>query len=184
MMNAQPSDPQTPQRPEDAAGAVETIAVDTRFGKITFSQKNIVEFPQGLIGMPDSRRFGLSPIPDTRMGQFMILQSLDNFGLSFLVLPLQPGANTVTPEDAHEACAALAIPEEDADFFTIVTVRKSGSGIAVSINLRAPIVVDSKSHVARQYVLAYGINLTPDQSIIAIAPTATANPRYPIRQPL
>jgi flagellar assembly factor FliW len=152
-----------PQRPE-GADAAETITVDTRFGKITFSRTNIIDFPQGLIGMPDSRRFGLSPIPDPRMGQFMILQSLENLGLSFLVLPLQPGVNTVTPEDAHEACAALAIPDEDADFFTIVTLRKADTGIAVSVNLRAPIIVDCKSHIARQHVLA--------------------NPRYPVRQPL
>jgi len=163
MMNTQPSHPQMQQRPE-GADAAETITVDTRFGKITFGRTNIIEFPQGLIGIPDSRRFGLSPIPDPRMGQFMILQSLENLGLSFLVLPLQPGANTVTPEDAHEACAALAIPDEDADFFTIVTLRKADGGIAVSVNLRAPIIVDCKSHIARQYVLA--------------------NPHYPIRQPL
>ncbi len=150
---------------ETRAGATEAVVtVETRFGPITFGPKNIVHFPQGLVGLPLSKRFGLSPIPDKRMGQFMILQSLDDFALSFLVLPLQIGPNTVTHDDAAEACAALAVPLEDADFFTVVTLRQGDQGLSVSINLRAPIIVDSKSHVARQCVLA--------------------NQNYPIRQPL
>jgi flagellar assembly factor FliW len=147
-----------------AAPPESTITVETRFGAITFGPKNIVHFPQGLIGLPQSKRFGLSPIPDSRMGQFMILQSLDDFALSFLVLPLQIGPKTVASEDAAEACAALAVPVDDADFFTVVTLRQSEEGLSVSINLRAPIIVDAKSHVARQHVLA--------------------NQKYPIRQPL
>lgn len=141
-----------------------TITVETRFGAINFGPKNIIHFPQGLVGLPQSKRFGLSPIPDARMGQFMILQSLDDFALSFLVLPLQIGPKTVTPEDAAEACAALAVPMDDADFFTVVTLRQGEQGLSVSINLRAPIIVDAKSHVGRQYVLS--------------------NQKYPIRQPL
>lgn len=149
---------------EAPAEAPEAVTVETRFGAVTFGPKNTLHFPQGLIGLPEVRRFGLSPIPDPRMGQFMILQSLEDFALSFLVLPLQIGPNTVAHEDAAEACAALAVPLEDADFFTVVTLRQTGEGLSVSINLRAPIIVDAKSHIARQYVLA--------------------NPNYPIRQPL
>jgi len=164
-MHAQPSNPKAPQPGEAGSGdETGTVAVETRFGTITFGRTNIVSFPHGLIGMPQVRRFGLSPIPDPRMGQFMLLQSLDDLALSFLVLPLQLGPNTVSPEDAREACAALAIPEQDADFFTVVTLRKTDQGLGVSVNLRAPIIVDSKSRVARQHVLA--------------------NPRYPIRHQL
>lgn len=141
-----------------------TITVETRFGAINFGPTNIVDFPQGLVGMPQWHRFGLSPIPDPRMGQFMILQSIENFALSFLVLPMEPGPNSVAREDIREACAAVAVPEEDADFLTLVTLRKAEAGLAISINLRAPIIIDSKSRIGRQVVLP--------------------NPRYPIRHPL
>jgi flagellar assembly factor FliW len=165
MMHAQPTNPNMPQPPQGPGGEdTATVTVETRFGAITFGRTNIVTFPHGLIGMPQNRRFGLSPIPDPRMGQFMLLQSLEDFGLSFLVLPMQPGPNAVSAEDAKEACAALAIPEEDADFFTVVTLRKAEQGLTVTVNLRAPIVVDSKSRIARQHVLA--------------------NPSYPIRHNL
>jgi flagellar assembly factor FliW len=163
MMQARSSN--TPQPPGVPDGSDESpITVETRFGTVHFGPGNIVYFPQGMIGLPHSRRFGLSPIPDPRMGQFMLLQSLDDFALSFLVLPLQLGPQTVAQEDAAEACAALAVPAEDADFFTVVTLRKGETGLAVSVNLRAPVIVDSKSKIARQYVLA--------------------NPKYPIRRPL
>ena len=160
MMQARSNE--TPKKSEGAPAA--TLTVETRFGSITFGPSNTLHFPQGLVGLPQAKRFGLSPIPDPRMGQFMILQSLDDFALSFLVLPLQIGPNSVTHEDAAEACAALAVPLTDADFFTVVTLRQADQGLSVSINLRAPIIVDAKSHVARQYVLA--------------------NQKYPIRQPL
>lgn len=165
MMQTQRSNPDHP--PAGGAptgGDPATIVVETRFGTITFGRSNIVEFPHGLVGMPQCRHFGLSPIPDPRMGQFMLLQSLEDFALSFLVLPMEPGPNSVAREDIREACAALAIPEDDADFLTVVTLRKAEGGLTVSINLRAPIIIDSKSRIGRQYVLA--------------------NPSYPIRQPL
>jgi len=165
MMQTQRNTPNQPHPPGGpAADESTTLVIETRFGAITFGRTNIVEFPQGLIGMPQCHRFGLSPIPDARMGQFMLLQSLEDFALSFLVLPMEPGPNSVAREDIHEACAALAIPEADADFLTVVTLRKATDGLAITVNLRAPIIIDSKSRIARQVVLA--------------------NPSYPIRHPL
>ena len=166
MMHAQQSKPDLTHPPvAGGAGDTETIAVETRFGTITFGSKNIVDFPHGLIGLPQSRRFGLSPIPDARMGQFMILQSLEDLGLSFLVLPLQPGPTTIERADIEEACATIAVPADEADFFTVITLRKAEQGgLTISANLRAPIIVDAKSRVARQCLLS--------------------NPRYPIRHPL
>lgn len=166
MMHAQPSEPDMPRHPpSDSAKDDALIAVETRFGTIAFGAKNIVDFPHGLIGLSQWHRFGLSPIPDKRMGQFMILQSLEDLGLSFLVLPLQPGPTTIAREDIEEACATISVSASEADFFTVITLRKSDSGgIAVSANLRAPIIVDAKSRIARQCLLS--------------------NPRYPIRHPL
>ena len=165
MIHAQQSNPDPARPPAMGAGDTETIAVETRFGTITFGAKNIVDFPHGLIGLPHSRRFGLSPIPDKRMGQFMILQSLEDLGLSFLVLPLQPGPTTIERTDIEEACASIAVPADEADFFTVITLRKAEQGgLTISANLRAPIIVDAKSRIARQCLLS--------------------NPRYPIRHPL
>ena len=66
--------------------------------------------------------------------------------------------------DADDACATLAVPPEDARFFVIVTLRKGDKGLVVSINLRAPLIVDGKTRIARQFVLS--------------------NPNYPVRKVL
>ncbi|NIR61560.1 MAG: flagellar assembly protein FliW [Gammaproteobacteria bacterium] len=45
-----------------------------------------------------------------------------------------------------------------ASFLLIVTIRanETGEGIGMSVNLRAPIVLDSEQRIARQHVLSNG----------------------------
>jgi flagellar assembly factor FliW len=152
-----------PRRP-DVPPAGETVTVETRFGSIAFGPDDTLDLPSGLVGMPDYHRFGFAPIPDPRMGQFMLLQSLEDLQLAFLVLPIAIGEATIARIDADDACATLAVPPEDARFFVIVTLRKGDKGLVVSINLRAPLIVDSKTRIARQFVLS--------------------NPNYPVRKVL
>lgn len=146
----------------DAGG--ETVTVETRFGPLTFDQTNSVSLLQGIIGFPQCRKFGLAAIPDPRMAQFKLLQSLEQADLSFLVLPVHLDGQTIADRDVDEACAALHMSREDAAILLLVTVRKDANGIAVTTNMRAPIVLDTCRRIARQYVLP--------------------NPKYPIRQPL
>jgi flagellar assembly factor FliW len=146
----------------DAHG--EAVTVETRFGPLTFDETNSVSLLQGIIGFPQFRKFGLAAIPDPRMAQFKLLQSLEQADLSFLVLPVRLDGQTIADRDVDEACVALHISREDAAFLLLVTVRKEANGIAVSTNMRAPIVLDTCRRIARQYVMP--------------------NPRYPIRQPL
>jgi flagellar assembly factor FliW len=152
-----------PRRPE-IPPAGESISVETRFGTITFGPDDVLDLPNGLVGMPEYHRFGFAPIPDPRMGQFLLLQSLEDLKLAFLVLPIAIGEATIARIDADDACATLAVPPEDARFFVIVTLRKGDKGLVVSINLRAPLIVDSKTRIARQFVLS--------------------NPNYPVRKVL
>ncbi|MGB8274242.1 MAG: flagellar assembly protein FliW [Alphaproteobacteria bacterium] len=151
-------------KPKTAAPPGEELVIETRFGAITFKSDDMLDFPNGLIGLPAYHRFGLAPIPDPRMAQFHLLQSLEEKDLSFLVLPIAPGETTIARADADDACAASAVPAGDARFFLIVTLRKGDDGLIVSVNLRAPLIVDAKAHIARQCVLS--------------------NPDYPIRKVL
>lgn len=148
--------------PGPGAGGAVTVA--TRFGELTFDHTNTVALPKGVIGFPEFHTYGLTAIPDPRMGQFKLLQCLEATELSFLVLPLPLDGGTIADEDVDEALATLGIPREDAAFLLIITVRKEAEGISVSANVRAPIILNTRTRVARQYVLP--------------------NPDYPIRQML
>jgi flagellar assembly factor FliW len=168
MMQPEPHDPEAQAAgagpPGAESGTDDAVTVATRFGDITFDETSRVALPQGVIGFPQFHGFGLTAIPDPRMGQFNLLQCLEQTDLSFFVLPIQLDGSTIADADVEAALATLAIPREDAAFLLIITVRKEAEGISVSANVRAPIILNIRTRTARQYVLP--------------------NPEYPIRQML
>ena len=140
------------------------IAVESRFGTIVISSAARLTFPHGLLGFSDYRSFGIAPLPDGKHPQFRVLQCLDDRDLAFLVAPFNLESGAIADEDISEACDTLAIPRADLLVLLIVTVRRDGASAQVSTNLRAPVFVDCRRGVARQYVMP--------------------NARYAIRHPL
>lgn len=138
--------------------------VETRFGPLEFDPANTVTMPQGLIGYSEFRDFGLLRLPDAGTGPLLLLQSLSEASLSFIVMPYAPSLEIIDRHDLDEALKALRIPADDATVLLVVTVRREGDAVRLSANLRAPIIVDNRTHVGRQYVLP--------------------NPKYPVRHML
>lgn len=147
-----------------AASAEAPLAVESRFGTIVISSAARLTFPQGLLGFSDYRSFGIAPLPDGKHPQFRVLQCLDEPGLAFLVAPFNLDSGAIADEDIREACDTLGIPRSDLLVLLIVTVRRDGATVQVSVNLRAPVFVDCRRGIARQYVMP--------------------NARYAIRHPL
>lgn len=133
----------------------ETVTIDTRFGSMEFSRSNTFTMPHGILGFADKREFGLANLPAERYGHFMLLQSLEDAALSFLVLPLEAVPELIAAPDLEEACAAAGTAAEHAIVMLIATARKDeeSGAVTLSINLRAPIVIDAERHTARQHVL-------------------------------
>jgi len=140
--------------PAELAPLDETVTVETRFGQLEFSRSNTFHMPHGLLGFADKRDFGIANLPAERYGHFMLLQSLEDTALSFLVLPLEIVPDLIAPEDLQEALTAAGIAHENAIVMLIATARKDDDGtVALSVNLRAPVVIDVERHCARQHVL-------------------------------
>jgi flagellar assembly factor FliW len=151
--------------PAPALPAVDApIAVESRFGLVVISSAARMTFPQGLLGFSDYHSFGVAPLPDGKHPQFRVLQSLEAAELAFLVAPLNLESGAVANDDIDEACATLGIARDDLLVLLIVTVRREGESAQVSVNLRAPVFVDARRGIARQYVMP--------------------NTRYAIRHPL
>jgi flagellar assembly factor FliW len=122
--------------------------------------------PQGLVGFADHQLFGIGNLPEPAPEDFKLLQSLEEVPLSFNVMPMMAKQAPIGAADVEEACAAAGIDPKKACFLFVVTIRPSadGTGIDMTANLRAPIVFDQTTRLARQHVLA--------------------NSQYPLRQPL
>ena len=123
-----------------------------------------VRFPQGLPGFPDATQFSLQPFGgDTGL---LLLVSMDDPGLRFLVMPHVEGRLPLAAGDIASACTTLGIAPDDVAILLVVSVQLAPGSAAsrLTVNLRAPIFVDTLHQVAVQHVLA--------------------SPAYPIRYPL
>ena len=140
----------------------DTVTVETRFGDIEFQLENAIHMPRGMLGYAGFHDFGLANMPDPKLEQFKLLQCLAETELSFIVAPLNPGSETIEVSDIELACESLSIEPQNAVVLLVVSTRQIGQTTQISVNLRAPIILDGASQNAYQHVLL--------------------NNRYPVRQ--
>jgi flagellar assembly factor FliW len=113
-----------------------------------------LEFPDGLIGLPDLRTFSIAAVPETALFQ---LESLDDDTFGFIAAR----ADDVQPGMKDGLRAAGIIPQ-GAGLLVFLSVHGEPPG--VTANLAGPVVVDPEAGTARQIVLE--------------------SPEYPLRAPL
>jgi flagellar assembly factor FliW len=114
-----------------------------------YSADDVLTFPEGLIGLPQMRSAALVPLADCE--PFAWLASLDDETTRFIVMP--PGTVFATYSPAQYLHNQ---PTDDA----LVIVRVSSDWRRTTVNLRAPILIDSTRRAAVQVVLAdspYGL---------------------------
>ncbi len=126
--------------------------IDTRFGRIALQVDKKILFPRGLLGMPDKQGFFLTEFPSEKLSKFKLLQCTDDYGLSFIALPLEMRNGILAPEDIALACKDLGILPENLVILLIVSVHRSPQKISISVNARAPLLIDTSLKLAAQYV--------------------------------
>ena len=136
-----------------ATAMMETIK--SRFGDITVDTSKALLFPRGLLGMPEKFHFVLANFPSEKMRQFTLLQSLDDKAISFITLPLDVQNAIISPNDLHIACRDLQVNESQAAFLLIVTVHRGLDQVKLSVNARAPLVIDAERRTGAQYVFQH-----------------------------
>lgn len=146
----------TTDQTADASGDPNIVRIANKLGTFEFDRKLSLNFPTGVIGFPDIHEFGLASLPADSMAEFRLLQCITEPRISFIVLPMDPAAAPIDPLDIQEACQTLGITPENLVMFFIITIRSAGpgAGITMSINHRAPVMVDSATRMGRQYVLS------------------------------
>ena len=126
-----------------ASSIIMTETITSRFGDITVDMGKAVAFPRGLLGMPDKSRFVLANFPNPKMQQFTLLQSLDEHALSFITLALDVRNTIIAENDIKAACRDLQIDEGNLALLLIVSVHRGLSEVKLSVNARAPLLIDA-----------------------------------------
>jgi len=121
----------------------------TRFGTITIAEDRVIEFPKGLLGFSQFKRYCLLEPNDDAC--FFWLQCIDEPGLAFVVTDpslFVPDYSTPIRQEQMEGLGLSRL--EDAQVFVIV--NKVGTDLTG--NLQGPLVVNTISRVGEQMVLA------------------------------
>jgi flagellar assembly factor FliW len=132
-----------------------------RFGDCAFSETDIIEFPWGLPGFPALRRW-LALAIETQPN-FIWLQSVDEVDVAIPTADPYALFPEYEPKLPPYVVAALDITAPS-DFTLLGVVVVSEGAEEMTMNLLAPIVVNLRTHKARQVMLE--------------------NSGYPVKQPL
>ena len=122
-----------------------------RFGRVTFTNDDVVTFEHGLVGFPDLSQFVL--IQHGEDSPFRWMQSIDQGEVAFLVIDPAHYVDSYAPEVAESEARALGLKEETPRLvYTIVSIPP-GKPEEMTINLAGPIVVNLETGCGRQIVL-------------------------------
>jgi len=140
--------------PTPATGTAEEAgSLVTRFGAIRIDPERIITFRFGVFGFGSQTRFVLAEVPEREV-PFKLLQSVDDAEVGFLVLPIDVGQGPISRNDLERACADLGIDLQALVALAIVTLRADSDAGPGTINLKAPVLIDSERRLGCQYVLA------------------------------
>ncbi len=119
----------------------------SRFGDIEVEQDKIVNFPDGLIGLPDIKEFILIDHKDTPLKW---LQAMDDPDIAFIVVPpdeISEGYNV----DIDKKVQKHLQLENDDDLAVLVTMRVDGDDVIA--NFQGPLLINACSRKGVQVVL-------------------------------
>ena len=122
------------------------------FGKISCSEDEFIHFSDGLFGFSDLQDY--VPLAFQENSDALIcLQSLEDSSVSFILMNPFEFFEKYEPELSHEDKAFLKAEgkEDDISYYVISVIHEPMENSTV--NLKAPIAVNTKTRQARQIVL-------------------------------
>jgi flagellar assembly factor FliW len=110
----------------------------------------VIELVHPLPGFPGERRFALVRIDED--GVLMSFRSLSRDDLQFVVVPPSPFFPDYAPEIGDDTVADLGIGD-GSDVLVLLVVRAGDTLADTTVNLRAPLVVNTATRRASQVIL-------------------------------
>ena len=150
----------------------------SRFGSVNLQDEDIIEFPEGILGFQDLRKFVLLDDPNDEI--FAWLQSCEIPQIAFPVLePELFSQNYQISLTKHDLESLALNKQEKIRAFSIITIPDDPT--QMTANLKAPIVINIETRQARQIVLQDN-NLAIREPIFAkLQSRVVQNPQTPIK---
>jgi flagellar assembly factor FliW len=111
-----------------------------QFGELEFDGKHVLDFPDGIIGFGDCKKYLIVDDADTQ--PFRWLVSLEDPDLSFAM---------IDPEVVAEGYNSSFVNDKDVTSFLLVALANPVA--ASTINLRSPLIIKNPNRLGRQVIL-------------------------------
>ncbi|ABJ77360.1 flagellar assembly protein FliW [Leptospira borgpetersenii] len=127
------------------------IEIQTKpFGKMQISEKQILSFPEGLLGFEDYKKFAL--IEEEEESVFKWLQSVEEVDLAFVVIPPSLFKKEYKPLISEQELQGIGITDlEDGLMLVIVTVPGEDPAL-MTANMQGPILINKKTLLGKQFI--------------------------------
>lgn len=124
----------------------------TRFGTFEVNDDTLLVFPSGILGFPDWTKYVM--LDHDTDAPFKWLQCVEEPQLAFVILDpaiFKPDFQITITTDA-----LIEIQKQDNDELSVVTILTipSGDPSGVTANLRGPLVMNHRTRLCKQLVLA------------------------------
>ena len=127
--------------------------IKSRFGEIEVDYSKAVYFPKGLYGFPPELHFSIVQFPNPNLQAFSLLQCLNDHSISFPVFPVGYNNEFIHEKDMNECIKAVDVDPKNFAMLFISSSEKNDDGtFKVSVNTKAPIIVDVNLQMAVQYI--------------------------------
>ncbi len=125
----------------------------SRFGEIEVEENQIINFPSGLVGFSEDRRFVIRE--DDAAAPFLWLQSVDSNGLAFVMIEPHVSVSNYELELTQEHLNKLDAKNiEELRVFVLVTMAKEIKD--VTINLQGPLLFNPEKRLGLQFIIPDG----------------------------
>jgi flagellar assembly factor FliW len=122
------------------------------FGEMEIPANDVIRFPEGILGFPDSKNFALIEVEENPY--LKALQDIDNEHLSFMVIRPWDFFEDYEANISDHDLAQVGITTKTLESFSLHTIITIGNSISDSTaNLVAPIVINHDSKTGKQFVL-------------------------------
>ena len=122
------------------------------FGTITIDDEKLITFPEGIVGFPFLKQFALIHDAENENAPIMWLQSMDEPTFAMPVIEPQLVTDSYNPTVDDTYLEPLGELAED-QIYSLVTITVPPQIENMSVNLKAPIVINMANNKAVQIIV-------------------------------
>jgi flagellar assembly factor FliW len=127
------------------------LEIDTKpFGKMEIDERQILEFPFGLLGFEEFRRFAL--IEESAEVVFKWLQSLEEKNLAFILIQPELFQPNYRPLIGRSELETIGLESTDEALVMVIVSIPGDDPQKMTANLQGPILINRVKKLGRQFI--------------------------------